>query len=170
MKKFLTIVLYIIGGGILSLGAICFLNISAVKFIGSEFLLGYLGIFLGFAFSIVTFNMSLLDKAWSKVESDGSYSEKDKNETKKRIYAFLEEVSDNMKFLYFSFLFVVIIMILEVWDIPNISVSPELFYTKLNLLNAIKFSIFGFSVYIIYDLLIGTFSLNERVEKILRRV
>lgn len=169
MKKIVQIFLIILLGALPSLAAIYYLKLSTVKFIGSEFLLGYLGIFLGFAFSIVTFIISLVDKARTKIESDNSYTETERQETKVRIGEFTDEVSDTMKFLFFSFLFVVIIMILEVWDIPNISISPAFIYTKVNILNAIKFSIFGFSVYGIYDLLIGTFSLNARVENILRR-
>lgn len=169
MKKFIAILLYIIGGAIPSLAAIYYLNLSSVKFIGSEFLLGYLGVFLGFAFSIVTFIMSLVDKARTKVESDNSYSDTEKVATKVKILALIDEVADNMKFLFFSFLFVVLIMLLETWDIPNVSLSPKLWYTKANLLNAVKFSIFGFSVYGIYDLLIATFSLNNKVENMLRR-
>lgn len=169
MKKIIQIALYVLAGAIPSLLVIRFLNISGVKFIGSEFLLGYLGVFLGFAFSIVTFTMSLIDKARVKVEADISYSEIEKTETTRRISILLEEISDNMKFLFFSFLFVVIIMLLEVWDVPTISLEIKLWYTKANILNAVKFSIFGWSVYGIYDLLIGTFSLNSRVENMLRR-
>ncbi|MBO0950702.1 hypothetical protein [Fibrella forsythiae] len=169
MKKFFTIIFFIICGAIPSLGIIHCLKLSSVKFIGSEFLLGYLGVFLGFAFSIVTFIMSLVDKARTKVDSNPSYTQEEKVETQRRISALLEEVSDNMKFLFFSFLFVVFIMILEIWDVPDLSLPATVWYNKFSLLNAVKFSIFGLSVYVIYDLLIGTFGLNKRVEDMLRR-
>ena len=143
------------------------IKVPRVKFAESEFLLSYIGIFLGFAFSVVTFVMTLVDKGRQRVLSTSDYSADEKKETLIRMNGLNDELSDILFFLFSSFLLIAILMLWEAIDIPYISVNANIWYSKLRILSAIKFSVFCLSVYGIYDLLIAAFKVNERVDKIL---
>ncbi|WBO84772.1 hypothetical protein [Hymenobacter yonginensis] len=169
MKKMIQSLGFILFGALFALGAFVLVNIPQIKFAESEFLLGYLGIFLGFAFSVVTFVMTLVDKGRQRIIDAKNYTEDEKKESKSRMSMLISELEDIMIFLFTSFVIVVFIMIWEVVDISFIKIPENMWYSKVRLLKAVKFSIFGWSVYGIYDLLIAAFKVNERVEKIIER-
>lgn len=158
-----------------SLIAIHCLKLSNVKFIGSEFLLGYLGIFLGFSFSILTFVLSVVDKVKQSIEPN--YTVEQKETTQNRIKKFVDEQFDMLFFLFCSFIFVVLIMVVEVVNLSNALSSINIYIdkskifhiTKINLLDAAKFSIFALSIYGIYDLLIGTMRFYMSSDGIINR-
>jgi hypothetical protein len=169
VKKILQSFGFIVLGAIPLLLLFHYTKIVKIKFADSEFLLGYLGIFLGFAFSVVTFVMTLVDKGRQRVVESSIYTDLEKAETNIRMDRLNEELSDTLIFLFSSFLLVVIVMIWEAIDIPNVSIANSIWYAKPKLLSAIKFSIFGWSVYSIYDLLVASFQVSKRIDKILER-
>lgn len=161
--------------GLIALGALPVLlifhynKIVKIKFADSEFLLGYLGIFLGFAFSVVTFVMTLVDKGRQRIMDSSGYTDVEKGETKRRMDKLNEELLDTLIFLFSSFLLVALVMVWEAIDFPGLKVEESIWYSKIRLLTSIKFSIFGWSVYSIYDLLVAAFQVNKRIDKILER-
>ena len=169
MKKIAQSFGFIVLGAAPMLLVFHYVKAPPVKFADSEFLLGYLGIFLGFAFSVVTFVMTLVDKGRQRVMDSLDYTKEEKIETKNRMDGLNEELSDTLIFLFSSFLLVALIMLWEAIDIPGVAVSKNVFYAKPRLLSSIKFSIFLWSVYSIYDLLVAAFQVNRRVDKILER-
>ena len=145
------------------------IEVPRVKFAESEFLLSYLGIFLGFAFSVVTFVMTLVDKGRQRVLTS-DYSTDEKKETLVRMNGLNEELADILFFLFSSFLLVATLMLWEAVDIPYISVKIDTWYSKPRILSAIKFSVFCLSIYGIYDLLVAAFKVNEKIDNILERI
>ncbi|MBU6121159.1 hypothetical protein [Hymenobacter siberiensis] len=74
MKKILQSLGYIAIGTVVMLLLFYLIKVPHVKFAESEFLLSYIGIFLGFAFSVVTFVMTLVDKGRQRVLSAPDYT------------------------------------------------------------------------------------------------
>lgn len=131
-------------------------KINVSKISDDSFLFTYLGIFLGFALTIFTFIVSMVDKIKASIEKDDKKTVDEKKETQNKIISFYSELKDDIYFIFYSFLIVIVISLFEnVINIPNFILSKD------QILIAIKLEIFLLSIYAIYDLCSSAFKISE---------
>jgi hypothetical protein len=142
---------------------VTFLDLTKIKILEEIFLFTYLGVFLGFALTIYTFGISILENIKKPIiEADT----KDIDEQKKGIFfnsiiSGFNELKANIIFITYSFILVVILAILQNIQYPSSFTEVILFITHIRVVQAIYFSIFILSVVIIVDLLLSMFNLAE---------
>jgi len=138
-------------------------QLSEIKILQEDFLFTYLGVFLGFAITIYTFGISILDSIKSSIES--TEDEILPPERKKKFFNALlsgfHELKSNILFITYSFLIVVVLVIIKNVKYPD---NIQILLKKLDyycLLETIYLSIFILSILIIFDLLYSMFNLAE---------
>ena len=119
----------------------------------NQFLIGYLGVLLGFALTFFTFIISMVEKISEKILKDDAISNNDKIKKQEKLLSILSEVKDNIAFVFFCLLICCTFPIFENIDLPLISLNNyKEFITKVLIINSLKLTIFSLSLYAIYDL------------------
>lgn len=164
MKKnklsLLYIVLLFIGLFVISCVLVKYTNINIKSISDNSFLFTYLGIFLGFALTIFTFIVSMVDKIKDAIEKDESKTKAQKEIAQSNILSFYSEIKDDIFLIFYFFLIVTALSLFENVDIPFVNIS-NFFITKIQLIIAIKLELFILSLYAIYDLTSSAFKISE---------
>ncbi|MBK7106646.1 MAG: hypothetical protein IPH62_15335 [Ignavibacteriae bacterium] len=135
-------------------------NINIKSISDNSFLFTYLGIFLGFALTIFTFIVSMVDKIKDAIEKDESKTKEQKNIAQINILSFYSEIKDDIFLIFYFFIIVTALSLFENVDIPFINTS-NFFLSKIQLIVAIKLELFILSLYAIYDLTSSAFKISE---------
>lgn len=158
--KALIIILIILG---FSWAIIYFLKLNNIKIIQEDFLFTYLGVFLGFALTIYTFGISMLESIKSTIETTDEeiLTSSKKKEFFTSILAGFYELKSDILFITYSFLIVVLLTLIKnlvlTERLKNILEGLNSYY----LLESIYLAIFLLSLLIIFDLLYSMFNLAE---------
>ncbi|QDK80888.1 hypothetical protein EXU85_20635 [Spirosoma sp. KCTC 42546] len=136
-------------------------SINKTKIVEGEFLFTLLGVLLGFAFTLLTFIISMLDKIKEQVAKDVNKTKVAKDNIMKRIGFLHSELRQDIYFIFITFIIVGVSIIAEKINFPFSEFINSLGTTKIEILNILKFSIFLLNLYVIYDLLEVTFSVSE---------
>lgn len=136
-------------------------NINIDTFVDNSFLFTYLGIFLGFAITIFTFIVSMIEKVRERIENDSSKTEAEKKVVENDIIHLYREIKQNIMLIFYSFLIIIIITLFGSVDIPFIKIPEYLGVSKIDLFSAIKLEILLLSLYSIYDLAISSFTISN---------
>lgn len=161
MKAKLKITLFFVLLFMLSLILIKFTKINVGTFVDNSFLFTYLGIFLGFAITIFTFIVSMIEKVRERIEIDPNKTEAEKKIVEDDIIHLYKEIKQNIMLIFYSFLLVIIITLFGSVDIPLIKIPEYLGVSKIDLFFAIKLEILLLSLYSIYDLAISSFTISN---------
>ncbi|GBD86691.1 hypothetical protein BMS3Abin03_00612 [bacterium BMS3Abin03] len=135
-------------------------NINIKVISDNPFLFTYLGIFLGFALTIFTFIVSMVDKIKEAIENDRSKTREQKEDTESNILSFYSEIKDDIFLIFYFFVIVTILSLFENIDIPLIKLD-QFFLSKTQLIDSIKLGMFILSLYAIYDLTSSAFKISE---------
>ena len=161
IKSNLVICLYFLLPFLFSVILSCYLGFNDTKINNTNFIIDYLGLFLGFTIALLSFAISIIDKVKKDLLSNSDKdAEKIENQIAKLSSVFTELKEDTMVIFWF-FIVVVAIYIFENINIPFIKWPFKGCFSKILFLNHIKFSIFILSLYAIYDILKTIFLLSE---------
>lgn len=158
-SQLLIIILFSIGF-ILSVVLVKHVNINTNQIADNSFLFTFLGIFLGFALTIFTFIVSMVDKIKDAIQSDKSKNDEQKENSQNNIISFYSEIKDDIFLIFYFFVIVIFISLFENVNIPYISFNG-LWISKVQFIISIKLEIFLFSLYAIYDLTSSAFKISE---------
>jgi hypothetical protein len=147
------------------------LKLKEIKILQEDFLFTYLGVFLGFALTIYTFGISMLESIKTAIDNadEQIISENKKKKFFNSILSGFNELKDNILFITFSFLSIVVLALLKNIKYPD---KLQLFLDKIkpyHLLETIYLSIFLISILIIFDLLYSMFNISEILLEIIRK-
>jgi hypothetical protein len=145
---------------ILSNLLIYYFKIDIGKVRDNDFLFNFLGILLGFAITIFTFIISLVEKVKEKVEVRYQNNEGKKKAFEKKAKKLYQEIKDD---IILTFISVVIIGLLYITNIkiPKIYFYGSYFIDHSMCLDCLKLSLFGLNLYAIFDLIIISFKLSD---------
>ena len=136
--------------------------------IGNQFLISYLGVLLGFALTLFTFIIAMVEKISEKLMKDNELTIQEKTTKQIMINSTLEEVKDDIKFVFISLLICCFLAIIESFDIPYIDFSAYRdYFTKISVINSLKLTIFLLSFYAIYDIMMVSFIISELTSMII---
>lgn len=128
----------------------------------NQFLIAYLGVLLGFALTLFTFIISMVEKISDKIIKDEIILPEIKVRKQEKLSGMLAEVKDNIAFVFFCLLICCIFSIIENIDLPYISITNyREFVTKSLIINSSKLTIFILSLYAIYDIMIVSFTISD---------
>jgi len=168
MNKLLYFFIIFVISLVVSILIIHFLKFTDNKLLDSEYIIDYLGIFLGFTIALLSFAISITDKIKENILDDKTIIDKEK----KRIIIdktsnVFEELKDDSLLIFWFFIAVIILYIFENTNIPLIDWPFKNFFSKTNIINQVKFAIFISSLYAIYDIIKTIFILSEstRIDK-----
>lgn len=139
-------------------------DVGKAKIVDSEFLFVSIGVLLGFAFTLLTFIISMLDKIREYTVNKASKNSAEKARIIYRSNRLLREIKDNTIFIFSSLVVSVLCMVVEKIDVKDLQFEDYLGVSKLIFLNTIKLSIFILNIYSIYDLLKVTFKVSDSTE------
>lgn len=161
MKAKIIIAFVFVSLFIFSLILIKHTQINIALFVDNSFLFTYLGIFLGFAITIFTFIVSMIEKIRDRIEINPHKTDEEKGKIEKDIINLYKEIKQNIMLIFYSFLTVILIALIGSIDLPFISISPKLGLTKHDIFCAIKLEILFLSLYSIYDLTTSSFTVSN---------
>ena len=136
-------------------------KINASYVSDNSFLFNYLGIVLGFALTIFTFIVSMVDKIKDGIENDNSKTDEQKKSAQNNILQIYSELKDNIYLIFVFFIVVSLFALFDRVDIPFVSIGEKFIVNKQQIINAVKLEIFGLSLYAIYDLCSSSFKISE---------
>lgn len=159
------------------------LKIPTLKFMESEFMFGFLAIFLGLAFPIVTHIHSMIDKIKINIEkyfyldndkdnlwkiptdafrpilirtlTDSLFSESRKNEDLAKFNRALRSLYDILWAIFVLFVIIILVMLWEAIDISYIYVPEKLIFTKISILKSVKIVVFFHSMFLLGLLIVS---------------
>ena len=130
--------------------------------IGNQFLISYLGVLLGFALTLFTFIIAMVEKISEKLMKDERLTIEAKKRKQLTLNSTLEEVKDNIVFVFVCLVICCFFTIIEGFDIPHINFSGyNEYFTKIAVINSLKLTIFLLSFYAIYDIMMVSFTISE---------
>ena len=161
MKFLLWSLLYVFIGTLVIYGLAYYSKPDFSKLGDNAFLFNFFGILLGFALTIFTFIVGLVEKIKDKAEIKFVYDNNKVEKVQKHIDILYSEIKDN---IWFTFLSLIIIGIIYLFEAKKISLdNPYIVWNKNLFINSIKLSLFALNMYAIYDLIIIAFKLSDTV-------
>lgn len=135
-------------------------KINIGKIGDNDFLFSFFGIILGFAITIFTFIISLVEKIKEKAEIKYANDGGKKTKFENKIKALFGEIKDDIAFTFIS---VVIIGVLYVVDvkIPKLYFYGTYFIDQKIGVESLKLSLFFLNLYAIYDLIVVSFKMSD---------
>lgn len=139
---------------------IYYFKINIEKIGDKDFLFSFFGIILGFAITIFTFIISLVEKIKEKAEKKYATEADKKTKFESKIKGLFSEIKDDITFTFIS---VVIIGLLYVVDvkIPKIYFYGNYFIDQKIGVESLKLALFFLNLYAIYDLIIVSFKMSD---------
>jgi len=137
-------------------------DISNIKIVDNEFILTYLGIFLGFAITIYTFGVSMLDSIRSNIDLKDDITTVQKARFFKKLLKGFKELKQDIWLMFICFLIVIIFSIGK--QIEALSFLKEIEITdtfSFKIDKGINLSIFILSLWATYDLMKALFNVSE---------
>ena len=110
----------------------------------------------------------MVEKISEKLMKDNELTIQEKTTKQIMINSTLEEVKDDIKFVFISLLICCFLAIIESFDIPYIDFSAYRdYFTKISVINSLKLTIFLLSFYAIYDIMMVSFIISELTSMII---
>lgn len=137
-------------------------DISNIKIVDNEFILTYLGIFLGFAITIYTFGVSMLDSIRSNIDLKDDITTAQKARFFKKLLKGFKELKQDIWLMFICFLIVIIFSIgkqIEALGFLKEIEITDTFSFKID--KGINLSIFILSLWATYDLMKALFNVSE---------
>jgi hypothetical protein len=156
-------IIIILGIVIISWTIVYCLKLTDVKILQEDFLFTYLGVFLGFALTIYTFGISMLETIKTAIENTDEeiLTKVKKKEFFNSIISGFNELKSNILFITFSFLIIVFLTLIKNIKYPD---SFQILFDRIKLyypLETIYLAVFLISILIIFDLLYSMFNIAE---------
>lgn len=126
----------------------------------NDFLFSFFGIILGFAITIFTFIISLVEKIKEKAEIKYASDAGKKTKFENKIKALFSEIKDDIAFTFISVVIIGILYIVDV-KIPKINIVGTYFIDQKIGVESLKLSLFFLNLYAIYDLIIVSFKMSD---------
>ncbi len=137
-------------------------GIQQSKIINDEFMLNFLGLFLGVSVAIVTFLFSSVDKIRESIIKAG-FDGAAKKQTETTINNLIEELKqDSMAIFVFLVLFFGTILLKDI-DVPYLKIA---IWDKSSILSSIKLTLVFLTLFSIYDIISSTFLLMKVSHKL----
>ncbi len=129
-------------------------NISIIKI---DFLIQFLGILLGFIFTILAFIYSMTESIKNQLVNNASISDEAKSKQFELIDNLHDELKDGTKFVFILFCLSIFVCFFENINLPIITIGN----TKTKLLFVVKLSVLFLSLYSIYDIMEIMFKISK---------
>lgn len=144
-------------------------NQANLKICDSEFVINYLGIFLGFTIALISFILSITDKLNDNIDNNPNFSDRQKEHNKINLLQIFKELKQDTFLIFWLFIIVIILYVIENIDLPFIDWTFK-FFSKRTFLNQLKLTIFILSLYSIYDIITALFKLSESAGFIINKI
>ena len=135
--------------------------VSYDYFVKTEFLFTFLGVFIGFALTLYTYITSMFEKMSQIIKE--KYSDKP-NEISKRLNELPNlhnEIKDNIMYLFYVLLFVVILSIGD-----KVLIELNAYWDKVSLIvDSVLMTIFLLSIVALKDLIVTSFAISDYIIK-----
>ena len=132
-------------------------------FIDTTFLFTFLGVFIGFALTLYTYITSTFENIKRTINRKYKDKEEIRNTKLQLLPVLHTEIKDNILFLIYSLIVVVLLAITETYT-STLSLFGSCCTTQ-HIKNSILFSIFMLSVYALKDLVSTSFAISDFIVK-----
>lgn len=119
-------------------------------------LFAYIGVLLGFAITIYTFNLSLVDGIKDEINKDADIDADKKTSFIERLINVFSEMRDGIWMLFVG---IIILVTVSICDLAFI--KPSNFLGKYQIPEITQMSVFFFCTYSMYDLIYTMFKISE---------
>ena len=161
-KKRATSLLGILFVLVVSLYVVNNYDVSNIKIVDNEFILTYLGIFLGFAITIYTFGVSMLENIKININQKEDLDPKTKAKFFRKLLNGFKELKIDIWLIFYCFLAVVIFSISKFIPVISFLESVEIIDGyPFKIRESINLTIFILSLWAIFDLMKALFSVSE---------
>ncbi len=126
-----------------------------------EFLFNFLGILLGFALTIFSFIISMIDKIRERLENSEQTTSKTAKQFKENSDSVNSEIKHNIFFIFFSLIAILAVYISGEFKMPSYHIYKEFYVNKVMFVRSFKLTLFMLNVYAIYDLIILSFRISD---------
>lgn len=146
--------------------AICYFlitetSLSKSKLLESEFLFTAIGLLLGFALTLLTFIISMLDKIKEYVKNNSIRKPESKEQVFLRLERLYRELKDDIYFIFITLIIVSTFLVIERVTFPGSEILKRLGISKNEIIYIVKLAIFLLNLFVIYDLLSITFRVSD---------
>ncbi|MBN2603384.1 MAG: hypothetical protein JXA91_04550 [Candidatus Thermoplasmatota archaeon] len=142
---------------VLSVLVSIFFDLKNISIIKIDFLIQFLGILLGFIFTILAFIYSMTESIKNQLVNNDNISDEAKTKQFELIDNLHDELKDGTKFVFILFCLSIFFCFLENINLPIITIGK----TKTILLFVVKLSILFLSLYSIYDIMEIMFKISK---------
>ena len=157
--KFIIVVLLVL---LLSFAIIQTVDISKVTLFDSMNLFTYFGVLIGFAITVYTFGLSLLDQIKLNINQHKKFEDAKKLELKSKLNNSFVQLKENIWLIFVSIILIAIFSILKL--IPNNYIDNVEKYKIPETINMSLFMLTTFAVYDIIKTIFGLTSIKNELE------
>lgn len=137
-----------------------YLKIDIGKANDNDFLFNFFGLLLGFALTIFSFIISIIEKIKDGAEVKYAKQPKKIKKMQASIKELYQEIKDDIAFTFVSLVIIGMLYIVD-YQIANFHIVSNWYYDHVIMIKSLKLSLFVLNVYAIYDLVLISFKLSD---------
>lgn len=126
----------------------------------NDFLFNFFGILLGFAITIFTFIISMVEKIREKAEIKYAGDKNKSQKLQRKIRSLYVEIKEDIVFTFISLILIGLLYITD-FNIPKIHFYKTYYFDQRIAVQSLKLALFALNIFAIYDLIIVSFRLSD---------
>jgi hypothetical protein len=139
-------------------------NVSNFSLFDSSSLFTYFGVLVGFAITIYTFGLTMVENIKNSVDRLKDFKEQDKEAILEKLISGFKEIKEDIWIIFYAIIIVVIFAVLK-----NIENPFGLDVSKFKIPETVNLTLFIYSTLCMYDIMRTLFNLSEINLNLLKR-